>query len=525
MAQIRYRANLAAKDFVFTADGWGRSVVMKQYDQNFSRQIVSPTDPDKDIGIPQIFYCHNVMPMAQGFQSVSYYNLIAAPVVVTPNFTFIRYVNDLANNTYGYLGFNVTTPTSVDIWGYSPNSDSGWVYITTTTTTAGGVPYIATVNGQSYLYISYQGCSVYDAITHTLTPVTLTGLAENTIVGIIEAFGYMIAWSNNAVYWSSTISATDFTPSLLTGAGGGQVQQVLGNIAFCRTNIFGFVIYSDKNAVSCVYSGNSRYPFNFRPVVAAGGVVDPDLVDVDPESGNTYAFGTSGVQITSVTQAQTVFPELTNFLTGSRFEDFNDTTLQFSETTLAPGSMIKKLTTVANRYVVFSYGLPSVNTYTHAVVYDAAMKRWGKLKFTHTAAFEYIYPYTSAASQARESIGFMTNTGALWVVLLQQDTGAIAGNINNGTIILGKYQHARDRLITLEEVALENVGSAGITISDLPTLDGKTFLPATKLQTYDYTSSAPRYKCRLTGMNHSLIIQGDFSLDSLMLTYTPNGRR
>src|ERR1700744_6157259 len=72
MAQVQYRANLSAKDFTFVAETWGRTVVLKSFDQNFSRQVVSATDPDKDIGIPQIYYCHNVMPASGGFQSIGY---------------------------------------------------------------------------------------------------------------------------------------------------------------------------------------------------------------------------------------------------------------------------------------------------------------------------------------------------------------------------------------------------------------------------------------------------------------------
>jgi hypothetical protein len=108
MAQIRYRANLSAKDFVYSSQQWGRSVVLKQYDQNFSRQIVSPTDPDKDIGIPQIFYCHNVFPQAQGFQSVGIPNIIPT-IVASPNIAFqiVPYSN-VSNGASGQLLFVAT---------------------------------------------------------------------------------------------------------------------------------------------------------------------------------------------------------------------------------------------------------------------------------------------------------------------------------------------------------------------------------------------------------------------------------
>lgn len=76
MAQITYRANLSAKSFPFLSENFGRSVMVGQYDNNFVRQVVSPEDQDKDIGIPQLYYCHNVMPASSGFQSVGYTGIL-----------------------------------------------------------------------------------------------------------------------------------------------------------------------------------------------------------------------------------------------------------------------------------------------------------------------------------------------------------------------------------------------------------------------------------------------------------------
>ena len=78
MGQITYRANLSAKAFPFISDNWGRTVITAGPDNTFNRQVSSAEDLDRDAGIPQIYYCHNVMPFAQGFQSVSYLDVIPA---------------------------------------------------------------------------------------------------------------------------------------------------------------------------------------------------------------------------------------------------------------------------------------------------------------------------------------------------------------------------------------------------------------------------------------------------------------
>lgn len=518
MAQIRYRANLAAKDFVFSSQNWGRSVILKQYDQNFSRQIVSPTDPDKDIGIPQIYYGHNIMPAAQGFQSVGYIQEVGAAVSSGLGFQIVPY-SDIGSGNSGVLFF-VQSGTSYLVYGLAEGA-TVWTFVGT----IAGVTFLfptwritwANVNGQTYFLVPGTNCFTYNGIT--LTTVTLTGLTISQIIGITASFGYMIAWSTSSIAWSSTLTPTDFTPSLITGAGGGSITELKGNITVCAHHTFGFIVFSPYNCVAAVYSGNSRYPFNFREIIGGGGVdVGGQLIDLDSESGNLYAWTSAGLQIVSVTQAQAVFPEVTNFIGGSRFEDFNDATLAFVETDITTGFLNKQLNIIADRYLVISYGLSNTDTnYTHALIYDTSMKRWGKLKFTHVDVFEYaLYP---TADRARFSMAFVDPNGI--VSLLDFSYLATTG----GTIILGKYQHARDRLITLDQVDLEYVqNTANLKVNLLPTFDGKTFLAPVPLTALAATN-APQYPCRTTGMNISVLLQGIFQLDSLMLTYHANGRR
>lgn len=522
MSQTQYRANLSAKDFVFVSDNWGRTIIVKGFDQNFSRQIVSQTDPDKDIGIPQIFYCHNVMPSSQGFQSIGYQSYLAA---VQNGMTDVIYMNDSANSSFGYLAFEPTGAGTVNVYGFTPGQDGGWIFVQNLPYNSGR-PTVATVNGQSYFYLTVIGCWTYNSVTHTLTNTVLTGLTGGQIEGICESFGYMIAWSSLAVYWSSTVSPTDFTPSLITGAGGGQVQEVKGNIAFCFSHIFGFVIYSDKNAVAAVYSGNSRYPFNFRNIQGAGGCVDPALIGYDSESGNHYVWTTSGLQLVSVTQAQITFPELTNFLGGGRWEDFDETTNTFVEIVVATGSLSKRITVIANRYLVISYGPGTRNSFTHALVYDIGMKRWGKLRIDHVSCFELYGPSSLDDQQARRSIAFMATGGDTYVAYLDIDwTGTSGIGDANGVIILGKYQHTRNRVITIEQVDGESfLEPSKATCYILPTLDGKNFLPA--VSPYVRQQSIQNsYNFRYSALNFSLLFKGRFALNSLVLSYHMNGRR
>ena len=100
MSQVTYRANISAKSFPFIAENFGRSIIVNQYDQNFNRQITAQEDSDKDAGIPQLYYCHNVMPHAEGIQSVGFQaTLPAGPPILPANaFNDIYFIQDDAGN-------------------------------------------------------------------------------------------------------------------------------------------------------------------------------------------------------------------------------------------------------------------------------------------------------------------------------------------------------------------------------------------------------------------------------------------
>lgn len=516
MAQTQYRANLAAKDFAFIAQGWGRSVIVKQFDQNFSRQIVSPTDPDKDIGTPQIFYCHNVMPSSQGFQSVGILPIAAAPVSSDDFYQILPYT--ATGQIKGYIGA-VLSGDGFDVYDIKAPGDSSWSFVAHVTSTA-DVPsnYDITqgnAGGINYFWFPYTGCFTYDGTTWAA--VTLSGLLPLQTRGITDSFGYLIAWSNNTVAWSSTIDPTDFNPSLITGAGGGSVEGLLGDVVHCAHHVYGFVAFSTTNAVAAVYSGNSRYPFNFRALVGSGGLSDTNLLGVDPDTGNLFAWTTRGLQLLSTTAAVNVHPELVNFIGGSRFEDFNEVTNTFIETDVTMGSMGKGLQVISNRYLVISYGL--TYKFTHALVFDITMKRWGKIRIDHVKSFEFAL--NSVAQEARTSLAFVDQNGLISIVDF-----SYAGP-GNGILILGKFQHTRSRWMTMQEVDVEGIFSPGVgTVWIMPTLDGKTFqTPQLLSPLASSTYPAPTYPCRVSGLNISLLFKGGFNLDCIVLSYIPSGRR
>jgi hypothetical protein len=515
MAQVAYRANLNAASFPFLSEDFGRSVIVPGQDNNFNRQLSSSKDPDKDVGIPQAYYMHNVLPYSQGFQSVGYFLTVPPAAMGFLQLFPLRDDSGLGANTY--MGIQLSS----DGASYIPwiLKDGKW----TSTATALNIAEITIshLQGKTYIYSANLGCIRYDFATAAFVNVVMTGLDTTKIIGITYAAGYMIAWDTASVYWSSTLPISgdivDFTPSIVTGAGSQSLEAARGQITFCFPHQMGFIAYTTQNAVVNVLTSNSIYPFSARELVASGGLADQSLIAVDSVSANHYCYTTSGMQLVSVNASNTVFPEVTDFISGRRFEDYNPALHEFTHTDLT-SPMKKKLTVIASRYLVISYG---VDHLTHALVYDLIMQRWGKLRINHVDVIEYEAPNTLITEIPKQSFAFLQDSGALLTV----DFSASATSIDS-CLVLGKYQFARSRLLQLDTVDVESVQEyKAFQLTDIITLDGKIHSSIDQGTLVGGGEGLRRYAFRAIGMNHTLELAGTFKVNSLTMTFNVHGKR
>jgi hypothetical protein len=518
MAQIPYRANLTAAQFPFLARDWGRSIIVPGADQNFDRTVVSGADTDKDKGIPQVYYMHNVMPYAQGLQSVGYISVVSG-VAGQNNFlkTFpLRDDSAAAYNTFGGISQDLTTG-AYQLWTIQAGT---WV------PSGPQVPNsrlsIAHVNGKTFVYFAGWGCIRYDFPTATWVTVTLSGLTASAILGITSCAGYVLAWSLNSLYWSSTLPIVsdiiDFVPSLITGAGGQSIEQVRGQITFCGPHQLGIMIYSTQNAVMGVASSNALYPFSFRELVASGGVADDSMMAYDSNTNNHYVYTTEGLQIFSTNNSQVTLPEVTDFIAGSTFEDYSSLNHQFSYVDLTGSTMQKKITGISSRYLVVSYG---VSSFTHAIVYDYVMKRWGKLKVSHVDCFEYEMQNSLIREIPKQNMAFLMPTGEIKLLDFEQSVAS-----QDSVMLCGRYQYVRSRNLILDEVVFDSVlpdNTFGITA--LSCLNGSDISSYEAGYLSESGSKHRRYNFRSEGENISLEITGTFRADSLALKFHPGAKR
>ena len=466
---------------------------------------------------PGIAYCHNVMPSKYGMDSIGFDDRVPP--------TEDKGVNTSMEDTrviFGTSGNRIyMTWTSIGrVFVLLPGSTT-WLKIDTTNPNTLNSKFtidqvtIGTVNGLSYIYYKKIGCFVYDETTNKLTPVLLVGIDLTAALGVIASSGYLLVYTSLAIAWSSTLVATDFVPSQVTGAGGANVSNLEGEILFGVSNNLGVILYTSANAVAGTYTGNIRFPFKFREIGDSKGGLTLDKVAYEANSVDHFVFSKGGLQIINSRVAQNILPEVTDFLSGGRVEDYDVVSDEFSIAEVPTSTpMLKKIKYIASRYLVISYG---IDTFTHALIYDTALNKLGKIKIPHRDVFEYIGDQVEVS---RESIAFMDSEGGVKTLNFNTD------NVGEGVILLGKVQTSRTRLTTLLGVEIQNVNDRAASI---PTVSSRYFLNSLGTQKVDGflaegSEEMQVYNFLVTAKYHSLLFIGDFNLNSAVVNYTIAGR-
>ena len=265
------------------------------------------------------------------------------------------------------------------------------------------------------------------------------------------------------------------------------------------------------------YTGNARFPFKFREVDDSKGGVSLDSVAYEANSSRQFIYSKAGLQSVTSQRAETIIPEVTDFLAGGRFEDYNEATREYEVTNLLPTeTMLKKIKFISSRYLIVSYGLPSTG-FTHALVLDTILGRLGKLKITHTDVFEFVGQQSEIS---KEAIAFLLSTGEVQVLDFS------SASTSSGVVILGKLPYSHTRLIQLLGVEIENViEPAALDVSSQASSDGKNFTTVFPTAAPIAASNYREYPFRATAKSHSLAIVGQFNLTTVLVRYLLAGRR
>lgn len=525
MSQIPYRANLQSMTFPLLSELSGRTIINPQTDQTYARFVSSDGQSPTDTGVAQLLYCHNVMPSTQGWQSVHYNQVFQSPPgELTADFESAKlfYAGQVVSTgsppveTLASTGFksyiSTAGPGANRVFVVDPTTMRWKSVVGAPVLAVDTVTTVATINGVSYIYFSKIGCYIYNNNTNTLIERILDGTVKTTILGIVAANGYLNAWNATGVVWSSTVDVEDFVPSDTSGAGGGQVQEAKGEIVTAVPTSLGYILYTKENAVSVIYSGNAEFPWNFKAIPSSGGISSADLVSQEQASGYQQVYSTNGMQQITHAQCKTVLPNVTDFIAGNKFEDFNTALMQFSNTKF-DWSMRKKLAVVSDRYIIVSYGLSPTADMTHALVLDLTQTRMGKLKIQHTSCFELRSLNSTVTEIPRDSIAFLQRDGTVKVVDF-----SLLETAEDSVMLLGKYQYVRQKLVELNSVEVECVEIGDdFTCYGVPSLNGKNFDRYVAGYLYTNENNLRTYLFDgVLGTNVTWCMKGTFNVNSIL---------
>lgn len=537
MAQIPFRANLQTMTFPLLSELSGRTVIVPGQDQTFVPGVSVPSTAAEgnsqvpaDRGVPQIYYAHNVMPSTYGYQSVGYDTLYTGInwggfPPVTLNFTAAHLIQgaQIVSSKPASTGYKTYIARAGSATNHTFTLDpvaKNWKLSGSFPATVSDIT-VATVNGVSYIFFSKVGAYIYNNNTNTLIPRTFTGLDVTKVLGIISSNGYLIAYTATSIAWSSVVDVEDFVPSDVSGAGGGQIQEAKGAIVTASVTALGFILYTTANAVSVIYSGNADFPWNFKGIPSSGGISSAKLVSQEQTGGFQQVYSTNGMQQVGHTGAKTIAPQVTDFIAGQLFEDFDTTTNLFTQTEFT-WTMNKSLAVIADRYVVISYALQPTGVLTHAIVLDVTQNRMGKLKLPHNSCFELRAISSQLTETPRGSLALLQADGTIKAVDFNFNSEA-----EDSALFLGKYQYVRQRMLELQEVEFENIkAGADFEFRGYPSLDGKNYLTSQPGYLQESTANYRRYSFpEMVGTNISLLFKGRFNLVSLLLWFNVHGRR
>jgi hypothetical protein len=529
MAQIPVRMNTQQMAFPLLSQQTGRTVINGQGDLTYVPGVSTDGDAPEDRGIPGVMYAHNVMPSTYGWQSIGFVAEIAAPVA-NAEFRQIEIVQGAtvevdalpkASSLRTYVAA-VVIDAGTDSVLYYVDGTNNWVPISNSPSFPRQYEIsVAYVNGYTYISVPFTGLYVFDIDAGLLRTRALDGINISTVEGVFASNGYLLLWTSRRVVWSSVVDVEDFVPSDVSGAGGGAIQEASGAIVYCTSSQLGFMVFTDNNVVSGVYTANEDFPFEFKEIPSAGGIYSQKLVSDSAAAGYYYAYTTNGIQRLSTTNSRSMLTNVSDFIGGNLFEDFNDSTGSLEQRQITE-QMARSITVIGNRYIIVSYAETPGIMFTHAIVVDALQNRMGKLKTTHTDVFEYRSLAAGTSLDSRATIAFLDPSGECRRVdfdLNSQDANAV--------MLMGKIQFVHQRLLQLQELELENVNPNGnFSAVDYPSLDGKTFEPV--VQGYenpdDVGKTMKRYLFSNTAKSHSLLFKGSFELLSILVWFNVHGR-
>lgn len=535
MSQLTTRLELAAAEMPLFSDWVGRTTVID--DSRAAPKLSMASSKPEPITKPQLIYAENVLPTVHGYRSVAFQQR-SSPLPGSRTMLEVWETQDtLQRNAY------IAAATDATLWLFTEDFP-GWKRLSVPVGWNGTPLTFAIVSGFSFVFVPGLGLYELDGGTRDLVKQTVTGIVDTAATGICGSFGYLVFYDETSIYYSSATNPLDHVPSISTGAGSGAIQEARGAIRFIRATSLGMMIFCEKNVVSAQFSQNIRYPWVFKSVDNSQGVGNMERTASEDETGSLICLTISGLMGMNVKAAKQVFPAVSEFLMAKRFESFNRSTHQ-SEFTAVPGGLLTRIKSIGSRWLVLSYGISS---YTHALVYDSALQRWGKLQIGHIAPAELFIDYSQNPARCSEvpeqasevfstcdmiyiggpatdtdssTLAFFDSAGRLYVADFSYLADAEA------LMIFGRVQLTRGKKCTIHEAIIECEDHTDATAFVLSSVNGRSNEVFSTMYKFEAEDSMVKFlggEC-VEAESHNLEFRGAFNVVSLLVSAAQGGGR
>lgn len=568
MAVNRFKVPLNNAVFPFVSSDAPRAVFVPSLDvaPRLTRGFVG-TDDSLDYNVTQIIYGENFMPLSSGVRSVGYKRVIAP--TVNNDFDSIFPLRDSEENTVLYspsAGKNYVYDVVAGMW-MEESIASIWapLVLHASSIPADSKVTYAYVDGKTFVCYSRlksnggpavdMSIMQWDEATKTLVPATAilanVPFPAGEIDGISASNGFLLIWSGLSVAWAnfngSTFNFAAYANGAFTGSGNQVPEDVKGKITAIIALPGGFVIFTTRNAVSANYYAQSiASPWVFREVSNAGGLDTYEQATVEGNLGDVIAYTTSGLQKINLNSAEAIYPAAADFIAGRKTERYD-----FGTHALIPGGtsvdLFTKVTAIASRYFVISYGyFPGI--YSYALVFDLALKRWGKLRVVHKDCFYYTQQleatgltyamlldvrysdlattaYEDATGQgegvstAQHSIAFLLASGEVLNAIWSDDARE---EPDNAVIVIGRMQLSRSSNVQFNRAEAEGLEDGDMFV--MPSENGRNLQDTIPLIDVE---RAAGYLCQgemIDCKNFNLVAEGTFKLSTIVVEGTTTGK-
>lgn len=571
MARSVMRLNLTSVGFPLIMSNAGRQVIIPNADQTNIPQNTS--ERAMPFAMPQLIYAENILPTTHGYASIKYTES-ATPTIRDELFSRKHSLYQLRDE-YDNRVFYFSDPTKNPTFS---SRDTAWQETPLAADPSKEVT-VAYLKEATYVLIPGLGIYTFDTASITFKQLTVKGLNATLLKGIVAANNFLIGYDDDTLYYSSSIDPLDFTPDIATGAGSTKVLAIKANILVCLPNADGFIIYTNKNAVAAMFSGNIQVPFVFREIPNASGISSISHVTYEAPSNSHIVWTASGLQEVTKSGATLIFPEVTEFLNSRMYEQFikeGEFGQQYlvSKTSYTADTVVK-LNRIGARYLCISFGAPDVDYFIGCLIYDESIGRWGRLMFKHVDMYEFVAPNvfelsryvdypvpyndpsidgktygsfaatTSAFVSPRKQLGALTPDGRQVCIepISAENFGPEVGvTYLSGVAIFGHYQMTRTGFLLMSRVEVSGMAQpapATSVLSDLVTTANegvylKTEVVATTSSSYSFSvpiSSAVMkdpntqegFFTFASGRFHDVLVLGRFDLSNMEAQISTEG--